>query len=423
MNKKNQIWLAVVTLFTALWTTSYATNIVDIDSVVSGDDQYITSYEEYENLLNDTVSESGYTQEQLKEYYKEYQTYIEDYYKEYERDKTIRARVIDTEPVTEEYEYNDYYYSVSKYEIQPITVKILEGDCKNQEFEIAYLLTGDSLNNVRYSELKTGDIVFVSIIENAETGELEADITNTGSNIERFGIVICIGIIALLLLSIYGGKKGVITALITLLILDFCLVIIPNMGYLGEGFVFGGIALILLLIASISILELGLNIKAARASVISIIVNIAAFILMSVAMYLTRTVGITFEVAAISENILLGNMNFESLYIIITMMIASLAITNVICKVISKLSEEKVEGFSEQLNICKSILGPNVLMIVIALLALYIPNHLLLLTNKYTIAEIWNSEILVTELIRLFVIIISMSLAVPTTIVFNEKEN
>ncbi len=380
---------------------------------------YIDNYEDYEQLINDTT---GYDQDELKEYYNEYQNYITDYYNSYEREKTYKARVIDVEDVEEQYEYNEYYYSVSKYEIQPITVEVLEGEYKGQIFEIDYILTGDSLNNIQYSTLQKGDIVFVAVNIDEETGENYADITNAGSNVERFGIIICIGIIALLLLTVYGGKKGLITALISLLILDFCLVIIPNMGYMGQGFIIGGVALIVLLIVLISLSELGINKEALKAIIISTILTLVSALLLVTINYLTRTVGITFEVAAISENVLLGNMNFEHLYIIITLIISSLAVTNVVCKSISQLSKEKVTGFDEGIKACKDILGANVLYIVIALVALYIPNHLLLLTNKYTPTEVWNSEILISELIRLFIIIITMAIAIPTVAILNDKK-
>lgn len=431
MNKKSKIFsIFIITLLVTLWTSclassidmdnsdmTNASNTDNTDLSSENNEEYITSYEEYEQLLNE--SSTGYSQEELKKYYDEYQNYIEEYYNQYDREETVKARVLKVNDVIETYEYNDYYYSVSKYEIQPISVLIIEGEYIGQEFEIDYLLTGDSLNNIKYSKLQEGDIIFVSVVTDEETGETHADITNTGANVERIGVVFCISIVAVLLLAVYGGKKGLITAFITFLILDFCLIIIPNMGFEGQGFVIGGVLLSLLLIVLVSLLELGLNKKSLKAIGISTLIMAITLVLILCANYLTRTVGVTFEVAAISENVLLGNMNFEHLYVIITMIIAAIFITKIVCKAMQKLSEIKVEGFNAQVNACKNIINTNVLTLVVTLFSLYIPNHLLLLTNKYTSSEIWNSEILVTELIRMFIIIITMTISVPMVVAFN----
>ena len=417
MSKKIAITILILSML--LSSICFATEELPNEINDSENTVYIDNYEDYEDLINGT---SGYSQEELKDYYNEYQDYIMEYYNSYEREETYKARVIEVEDVEEQYEFNDYYYSVSKYEIQPITVEILEGDYKGQTFDIDYILTGDSLNNIQYSSLQKGDIIFVAVNLDQETGETYADITNAGSNVERFGIIICLGVVALLLLIIYGGKKGVITALISLLILDFCLIIIPNMGYMGAGFILGGVLLIALLIILISLSELGINQKALKAMIIATVLTFVSALLLVTADYLTRTVGITFETAAVAENVLLGNMNFEHLYIIITLIISSLAITNIVCKAMMKLSKENVNNFNEGIKACENILNSNILHVVITLMALYIPNHLLLLTNKYTASEIWNSEILISELIRLFVILITMALAVPTVVTLNDKK-
>lgn len=417
--KFKSISLFVMLFVLSICTVSLAT-VIENPSAESGETVYIDSYEDYEQLVEDTNTE--YNQEELKRVYAEYTKYMREYYNQYERDETVKAKVIEAGDIVEQYDFDQYYYSASKYELQPIGIEIVEGEYAGKRFNIDYLLTGDALNNLKYSKLKVGDTVFVSVYQDESTGEYVAEFTNAGSNIERFGTVFCIGIIAMVLLILYGGKKGILTTLITLLILDFCLIIIPNMGFAGQGFVIGGIALILLMIFTVSISKLGLNKKAVKASVIAIIINIITIMLLVIFNYLTRIAGVTYEVAALSENVLLGNMNFESLYIIITMIIASLAITNVICKCIEKLEKSEAVTFNEKLSVCKNSLGGNVLLVVVSLMALYIPNHLLLLTNKYTSTEILNAEILATELIRLFTIIIAMALTVPTVVAFDEKK-
>ena len=70
---------------------------------------------------------------------------------------------------------------------------------------------------------------------------------------------------------------------------------------------------------------------------------------------------------------------------------------------------------NDVLEIGKEVLNGNILNVVIALFVMYIPNQLLLLTNKYTAEEIWNSEMLVSELIRIFAIIMALAISIPAT--------
>lgn len=439
MNKKSKIGMIfVVILLFSLWTTCFATetngitintenenietttnnNNYGLPSEYENEDiQYIDNYEDYEDLAN-----SQYSQDELKGYYESYQEYMKEYFDSYQREETIKARVIEVSPSHEEYEYNEYYYSASKYDIQPIVVEIMEGEHVGEKFDISYLLTGDSLGNIKYSDLKVGDIIFVGFFTDETTGEVYADITNAGANVERLGVVICIGIMALILLIIYGGKKGLLLSLIILLALDFCLVIIPTMGFEGQGFVVGGVSFIALLITTITITKLGLNKKALKAAMISTACVLVAWLLLATANYLTRTVGVTFEIAAIAENVIRGNMNFEHLYMFVTLIIAAVTITNVVANAQKKLDESKVKGFNERLEICKPVLNENILISVITLLVTYIPNHLLLLTNKYTPEELWNAEMLVTELVRIFVVVIATAIAVPVVVAIKEDE-
>lgn len=425
MKMKSKISIVLlIALLSSMWAVCFATENEIGETIpqegLYEDVEYLDDYQQYEDLMTDASSE--YSQEELKEYYDFYNEEMKKYFNEYEREETVKAKVIDVKPVQERYEFNDYYYSASKYHVQPIKVEIMEGENIGKEFEIGYLLTGDSLGNIEYSELKIGDTIFVGFYTDETTGELVADITNAGANVERLGVIVCIGIMAIILLTIYGGKKGLLTSLIILLALDFSLLLVPIMGYEGNGFVIPGIAFILLLISTMVISRLGLTKKAIKAGGISIVLTLVSWLLLTVATYLTRTVGITFEVAAIAENVVLRNMDFSSLYVITTLIIIAVAIVNVVCNALKRIEESNVEGFNERLEICKPVLNENVIMSVVILLATYIPNHLLLLTNKYTPQELWNAELLVVELVRICVLIISVSLAIPAVVAIKEDE-
>lgn len=437
MSNKKKIFSIVITLIMifTLYSVCFATEDQVITPIESGDN-YIDNYDDYEDYLQQTSD--TYSQDELKAAYDAYQESLKEYYNEYKRDGVIKARVVEIEDVKTVYELDEYYYSVNKYEIQPIVVHVLEGEHEGERFSINYLLTGDSLNNIQYSKVSVGDTIFIGFYEDETTGEVVADITNTGSNVERLGIVICILAVVVILLIIYAGKNGILVSLLGILISIFCLGILPNMGYEGKGFIVGGIFFVIALIYLITIVELkdlskeedkkarlkaiGLERTRIIAIGISLLMTVVSTVLIIATNYMTRTVGAGFEFSALSENVLLANMNFEELFIVITTMISAIVATHMVCKTIKKLETMPAEAdFNEKLTNCKELLSSSLLIIIVTILALYIPNHLLLLTNKYTSREIWNSEILASELVRMFVILIIMILSVPTTVALYKK--
>ena len=138
--------------------------------------------------------------------------------------------------------------------------------------------------------------------------------------------------------------------------------------------------------------------------------------------YLTRTVGVTFETGTLADNLILGNMSFEQLYILITLIITSVAVTRTVCKCMTIISKEKINNYSDGVKAFEGVLGSDVLGVVATLAALYIPTQILLLSCKYTVNEILNAEIFASVLIRILVTVVTMTLTVPTVLMLNEKE-
>ena len=280
--------LAVLVLFTAIASICFAdeiaettneSEVVGAPEIVTTDNEqsgnapiYINDYDDYVNAVSDAevpdeVTDDSINQE-LKNYYDEYQAYLKDYYDNYERTESNKAKVVEAGKSKEEYQLDYQTYSISKYIIQPIKVEILDGEYSGEQVDIDYVLTADSLNNIVLSEVKKGDTVFVSVSKD-ENGGLTATITNTWSTVERINKVLIIGIILAILLLIYGGKKGFSTALVCVLALIFATFIIPNCAFGGNGVLVVGILEMICLIITLSVIHLGTNKNAFKAIAIS----------------------------------------------------------------------------------------------------------------------------------------------------------
>ena len=392
----------------------------EVVQIGSGEDlsnmNFIESDEDYEKVLNEVQgsnvnSEASSDDEQLKEYYEQYQDYIKDYYNSYERPQVNSAKVIEAEESKETYEIVDYY-SVAKYLIQNIKVELLDGEYKGSQISIEYVRTGDSMDNIHFAPLKVGDTIFVQV-DKDESGELVANVTNTWSFVSRSGMIIVFAVIAFLLLIIYGGKKGINSGLISIIAIVFSIVIISNSAYMGFGVIGTGILFILCLILTISMAYLGLTKTTLKAICVSVVMTLFAFVLVWFMSLITRTVGVTFEIAAIAENIILHNINFEHLYYVITLAIASAFITNATCSAIRRIDRECPEEFEEKIYACKDVIISNVVLCVVTMIVLYIPNHLLLINNKFTMTEQLNSETFVAEAIRMISTVICIVMTIP----------
>ena len=384
------------------------------------EDVYVDSLEEYRELNgiepSNAVPETK-EEDPAKAYYEEYQKYVKDYYDSFEREKLVKAKVLETEKSKDVYDTSNYY-SITKYLVQKVKLQVLEGEYKDKEIEAEYVRTGDSLDNVHFASLKKGDVVFVSLSED-ESGNLKASFTSAWSSVSRSSIVYILMIIGMLLLIIYAGRKGFSAGLIAIIAGLFSFVIIANFAYLGLGTVGVGILFVASLIISISFAHLGKTRNTLKAVLVSTFATLVTFILIWCMSFITRTVGTTFEVAAIGESIVYNKINFEALYYMITLAIASAFITNTVCLSIKKMERECSQNFDERVVECRDVLLSNVTMLAVALFAVYVPNHLLLLTNKFTDIEILNSETFVVEVMRFLVI--SISMVVSVMLIANDK--
>ena len=384
----------------------------------SADGSYITSdYEDYNYGAEDNSSTSS--TDQLKQYYLDYQDYIKNYYNDFSRDKATRAIVLEAGLAREEYEAQDYY-TVTKSIYQEVKVKLLEGEHKGEELEIEYLLSADSLNNIILAQLHVGDKVFV-VVKQEDDGTLTGDISNSWATVDRTSIVICMGAIVVLLLLIYAGKSGLNAILVSLMIALTCIVIVPLFTFVGKGPTLVGIICALAIIFAICIAHLGIRRETIKAIGIATSLCVLLMLVVFGILYVGRMVGVLFEFAAISENAILRNFSFTSLYYISTLLIGAGVVANTVSQCVLKIERENAINFNDRSEACKKVILSNVTMTALILLVLYIPNQLLLLLNKFTDTEVMNSETYICELVRMFAVQIVVILCAPIVSLDNFK--
>lgn len=397
--------LLIVFIIMSLFAVSFADEVVPEDDTGA----YIDSASELDALYGgqDTTEEV----DQLKEAYDMYQEYLLEYYDVYERPNTYKAKVIEVKEPRDEYFQQDYY-SVSKYVLQPIKVEILEGEYKGKQKEFDYVLTMDSLNNINIQEAKVGDVIFVSV-DLIASGDIDVTVPNSWASVSRFHVVIILAIIAVLLLVIYGGKKGITTAGILLSAIIGTIIVICTFGFNAMGVIWASIFLMVAISLMISILHLGFSKQMLKSFLISLGMVLVTWFVLFIACSAARSAGISFEFAAIAENIINNKIDFTQMYYIITLLIASGVISNTIAMSANRMLKENVDSFKDRIEVSRKALASNLIVLVITAFALYIPNHILLLSNKFLLKEILNSETLVSELIRFLVIVITTTISVP----------
>ena len=374
--------------------------------------QVLDSLDEYNEIAGSVEAENQtVSDEDLKEYYNEYRDYLKGYYDSYVREEPILAVVTEISEVKESYEVS-YDYSVAKYTYQTVKAKILDGAYKDKEADLEYLLTADALDNIKLAELHVGDKIFITVTEN-EDGTITGTISNSWATVLRINTILCIGVIVMLLAIIYAGRKGLSLSLISIIILLAAIIIIPLFAQAGMGVVGTSVLISLLLIIAVSMAHLGLRANTLKSIGVSIVLSIFTLLFTFGMNYITRTVGTTFEYAAIAENVILGNIDFTSIFYMSILVIGAGVIANVVSMCISRIEKSGADTYSDKVKECKDILLSHVSILVLALFITYIPNHILLLSNKFVESEIANSETLISEFIRLFAIVIPVILSIP----------
>lgn len=390
--------------------------------------------EDLQNTENVYTSDEEYTDEELEKMYQDmlaemYEETLEENqksYNEYQAEDATKARVIEVKE--SEYVYDTDYQNAYKYKIQTLVVKILEGEYANAEMEATYQLSNDSLVNLEMPELKKGDIIYVDVYTDEDGNQYATSnmiSTMIGANVERKVGLWILGIIAVVLVCVFGKEKGVISILISALMLVFALLIYSEQIFLGTAILPLVIILSMIIGIVLCIQKNGLTKDTIWTSGISIILLGIAVGATFVTDILLRSVGATFDSMFLTEYVLNRNIDFHNMFVGSVVLILSGILPYIVCDIWRECKNSADKSLKQLLNVSKNSMSGKIEILTIILMTMLVPKLVYLYCSKYyTINMILNSEILVAELIRFFVCLIVISLAIPiTTFIYKYIKN
>ena len=103
---------------------------------------YLDSYEDYLKALGNVDEQEVYKEQYLSNLANAVLNYDLT-----ERPDVVKARVLNVEGKKEYYSYDSY--GLSKISYQPVNVQVLEGKHKGETYDISYILTADSYENLK----------------------------------------------------------------------------------------------------------------------------------------------------------------------------------------------------------------------------------------------------------------------------------
>lgn len=397
--------MAVVMMFSV--SLCYATE----EGTTEEEDNNSTEIDNFDDF--DSVVNGGLTQAELQSYYQQYMMMMENQYENYERTNTVKARVINADDI--ETVYTMDYYNVYQVRYQSLEIEILEGEYKGKVLDTDYILTGDNFGNIEIPMAKKGDKILVAVEED-ENGELNAYTISFDTSVSRSGWIIGIVIVVLVIVCIYAGVKGIQTILLVALMITLLLGIVTPEALLGTNILLLGCISILAITAVTVINKLGLRKTTVYAFVGTTIIVLATGLLLYGIDALIMHSGYTLEVTYLSESIVNKNIDFHALYVISTLAITAVLVSDIFAKAF--VLEKDAETTADLLKALKETLADKIKIIAIFVIALSMPKLLTLLgAYKYTLHETINSEMFMSEMMRMVVLFLSVTLAVPASAV------
>lgn len=358
---------------------------------------YLDSYEDYLKALGN-VDEQGVYKEQ----------YLSDLanavlnYDLTERPDVVKARVLNVEGKKEYYSYDNY--GLSKISYQPVNVQVLEGKHKGETYDISYILTADSYENLKIKELKANQKINIIISESGD--ESYAYVTTVDSAVNRVALTVALIIIAVLLMIVYLGKQGMKIIPQMILLADMVMLILVPELFAGRSLLWLTIVTSILYIIVESVIKVGLNSKTVAAIFSTIVVTLSLTVVLVGVSNMANFSGITYEVLNMLESFPKGTIDFYMLYISSFILLCMIVTSNISCMAISANGDKKVvkANIAEKLPLFIGILFVSI-----------IPKYLYLFISKYTYDEIINSEMLLTDVYKITFLIIAMVVTVQIT--------
>lgn len=358
---------------------------------------YLDSYEDYIKALGNVDEQQVYKEEYLSNLANTVMNYDLT-----QRTDVVKARVLSVDAKKEYYSYDNY--GVSKISYQPINVQVMEGKHKGETYDVSYILTADSYENLKVKELKANQKINVIINESGD--ESYAYATTVDSAVNRVPVTITLILITLALIIIYLGKFGFKILPQMILLADMILLVFVPELFAGRSLLWLTIVTALLYIMVESIIKVGLNSKTVAAIFSTIAVTIALTVLLVVVSNVANFSGITYEILNMLETFPKGTIDFYMLYLSSFILLCVIVTSNISCMAINANGDKKQikENIAEKLPLFTGILFVSI-----------IPKYLYLLISKYTYNEIINSEMLLTDIYKMLFLIIAMVVTVQIT--------
>lgn len=358
---------------------------------------YLDSYEDYLKALGNVDEQEVYKEQYLSNLANAVLNYDLT-----ERPDVVKARVLNVEGKKEYYSYDSY--GLSKISYQPVNVQVLEGKHKGETYDISYILTADSYENLKVKELKANQKINIVISESGD--ETYAYATTVDSAVNRVPLTVALIIVAVLLMIVYLGKQGMKIIPQMILLADMVmLVLVPEL-FAGRSLLWLTIVTSILYIIVESVIKVGLNSKTVAAIFSTIVVTLALTVVLVGVSNIANFAGITYEVLNMLESFPKGTIDFYMLYISSFILLCMIVTSNISCMAINTNGDKKAikENIAEKLPLFIGILFVSI-----------IPKYLYLLISKYTYDEIINSEMLLTDVYKIMFLIIAMGVTVQIT--------
>lgn len=358
---------------------------------------YLDSYEDYLKALGNVDEQEVYKEQYLSNLANAVLNYDLT-----ERPDVVKARVLNVEGKKEYYSYDSY--GLSKISYQPVNVQVLEGKHKGETYDISYILTADSYENLKVKELKANQKINIVISESGD--ESYAYATTVDSAVNRVPLTVALIIVAVLLMIVYLGKQGMKIIPQMILLADMVmLVLVPEL-FAGRSLLWLTIVTSILYIIVESVIKVGLNSKAVATIFSTIVVTLALTVVLVGVSNIANFSGITYEVLNMLESFPKGTIDFYMLYISSFILLCMIVTSNISCMAINANGDKKAikENIAEKLPLFIGILFVSI-----------IPKYLYLLISKYTYDEIINSEMLLTDVYKIMFLIIAMGVTVQIT--------
>ena len=286
--------------------------------------------------------------------------------------------------------------------VQEVTVKILQGAHKGEEYTTNYVLSYDIEGKILAYELEKNDVVWVTLTENSD-----GTVGITVENIVRQNYILLMVLVFFISIILIGGKKGIqaiIGLIVTILAVYFILV---KSIYAGRSPMIMSIITSAIIIISTLIIIGGLNKKVLTAAIGTLGGVIIAGVFSVIFGYLTKLSGGCEDAVQLSINASSINFNFRELLFAGIIISALGACMDVGMSIASSLDEIKSktpditgkELFKSGMNIGKDVIGTMCNTLILAYVGGALTLIILFIVCEFNFIQIINKETILEEII------------------------